>query len=75
MGCGIYQSAYYGFPDYGPVGQAGDMMTSYWGSPGEIAYSTYLGHSYGSCDNNGAGGCGWYYTATNGTYELGMPVP
>ena len=75
MGCGIYRGSNPWYVDYGPVGQAGDMMTSYWGSPGEIAYSTYSGHSYIECDNSGSGGCGWYYTATRGTYEMGYPVP
>lgn len=75
MGCGIYRTQYSWFPDYGPVGGPGDMMPDYWGSPGEIAYSTYSGHAYGECDNNGEGGCGWYYTSTRDTYELGSPIP
>lgn len=75
MGCGIYRTQYEYFPDYGPVGGPGDMMPSTWGPVGQIAYSLYAGHEYGSCDWNGAGACGWYYDSSVGTYTMGAPVP
>lgn len=37
-----------------------------WGPAGAWAYN-----EFGSCDYNGTGGCGWYFSRNPGTYTLG----
>lgn len=39
-----------------------------WGAAGAWAFN-----ETGSCDYNGLGSCGWYYTDVRGTYRLGPP--
>ena len=42
---------------------------------GTWAYNTGDGTASTSCNYNGTMRCGWYYTATAGTYTMGPPQP
>ncbi len=42
---------------------------------GQWAYNTGDGTANTSCNYNGTMRCGWYYTATAGTYTMGPPQP
>ncbi|MFM8529712.1 MAG: hypothetical protein ACKOD2_08575 [Ilumatobacteraceae bacterium] len=68
--CGIYSSGNAMYDDVGPSGGPGQTYTPVGGTPGELAFNLLSGNSIESCDWNGSGGCGYYYTGTPGTYNI-----
>jgi len=57
--------------EVGPAGGPSSTFTPIAGTPGELAYNLYSGNSVENCDWNGSGGCGYYFTGTAGTLNIG----
>lgn len=69
--CGVYSGGDGLWEEVGPSGGPGSTFTPIAGPAGQIAYNLYSGNSIQNCDWNGSGQCGWYFTGTPGTYEMG----
>lgn len=69
--CGVYSSGSPYSEEVGPAGGPGSTFTPIAGTAGQLAYNLYAGNSIMNCDWNGSGGCGWYFSGTAGTLNLG----
>jgi hypothetical protein len=69
--CGVYSSGSTYWDVVGPAGGLGSTFVPIAGTPGAIAYNLYSGNSITNCDWNGSGGCGYYFTGTPGTFNIG----
>lgn len=69
--CGVYSSGSANWEEVGPAGNSGSTFTPIAGTAGQLAYNLYSGNSISNCDWNGSGGCGYYFTGSPGTLNLG----
>ena len=69
--CGVYSGGNGQWEEAGPSGGPGSTFTPIAGTSGQIAYNLLSGNSILSCDWNGSGECGFYFTGTPGTLTMG----
>lgn len=69
--CGVYSGGNGQWEEVGPSGGPGSTFTPIAGTSGQIAFNLYAGNSIQTCDWNGTGECGWYFTGTPGTLTMG----
>ena len=69
--CGVYSGGDGQWEEVGPAGGPGSTFTPIAGTSGQIAFNLYAGNSIQTCDWNGTGECGWYFTGTPGTLTMG----
>ncbi len=69
--CGVYSGGNGQWDEAGPSGGPGSYFTPIAGTSGQLAYNLLSGISILSCDWNGSGECGFYFTGTPGTLTMG----